>query len=176
MLCNILEKHRSHLLHRRSLKSCNPGLNFSLRQVMPRLLSHRPRFNSGPVLVGFMVDNVALWQVCLWVHSALALLPAPHSYFKYLPPTLHNLHTWHCHYIEQISILTSWPNSKSIAVLQLWSTDKFRKVTPHTNYVCVTAGDQIITFEEHVVPTTISKTQTKQQIVCATSHLQWIVS
>jgi len=86
MLCNILGKRISHLLHRRSLKSCNLGLNFSLRQVMPRLLPHRPRFNSGPVHVGFVVDNMALWQVCLWVHSALILLPAAHSYFTYLPP------------------------------------------------------------------------------------------
>jgi len=55
-----LEKGRSHLPYGRSLKSCNLGLNFSLRQVMPRLLPHRPRFNSGPIHVGFIVDNVAL--------------------------------------------------------------------------------------------------------------------
>jgi len=77
---------------------------------------------------------------------------------------------------RHVSILTSGPNSQSIAVLQLWSTDKFRKVTPHTNYVCVTVGDQIITSEEHVVPTTISMTHTKQQTVCATSHRHWINS
>ena len=70
-----------------------------------------------------------------------------------------------------LNVLTSWCNRQSIAVLQLWSTDKFRKVSPHTNYVCVTVGDQIITSEERVVPITISMTHMKEQIVSATSHL-----
>lgn len=175
MLCKILEKRRSHLLHGRSLKSSNLGPNFSLRQAMPRLLPHMPRFNFGPVHVGFIVD-VALWQVCLWLHSALILLPAPHSYFTHLPPTLYDLHTCQCHWTEHVSILTSWRGSQSVAVLQLWGTDKFRTVSPHRNYVCVTADDQIITSEKCVIPTTITMTHTKQQIFCATSHLHWINS